>query len=1065
MKIKHIALAVALAMGSGAVLADTSSAIRGRITTPEGTAAAGTKIVITHLPSGTTRQVVTNESGSFIASGLRVGGPYTVVVDSDTYADETLNNIFLQLGENYQINEALKSESVERIAVTGATIAAVNTGSSSYFGADQIAKTPSFNRDIKDIVRNNPLAVVDGNNGAMSVAGSNPKFNSISVDGIEQNDAFGLNVNGYPTTRSPISLDAIDQITIDTSPFHAKDSGFQGAKVNAVTKSGTNKTFGSLFYETQNDGMAGTPKDSGVEKPLKFDETTYGATLGGAFVEDKLFYFISYDYYEADTPLDWGPAGSGASNETTATLADYQAIQRIARDIYNLDVGSWDASPVTDDEKLLLKLDWNLNDAHRAAFTYQFTKGNRTSNMTSGNGELRLSSHWYNRVEELNNYAFKLYSDWTPEFSTQFSLAYMDNPTTQKSFGEFGDVTIDRASSLGDIAMGSDLNRHSNELEKSTVLLGLDADYLYEDHSISFGYQFQKKDIYNLFLRNTKGVYVFSSIADFENRKANRIEYTNATSLNPVDGAAAFVRNEHALYVHDEWAVRDDLTLDMGVRYERLGSDDSPKDNPASLARTGYTNTENLDGIDIILPRFAFKWDATLDLTIRGGLGRFSGGQPTVWVSNSYSNPGVGVNTVVADSRNFAAALNGVNIVDIPQQLLTAVQTATGTTQETNLVDPNFNLPSDWRAQLAADYTFEIPGLGEDYVWTTEYLYKKERDSAFWVDASLTEADIAGTTADGGRLIYNDKDGANKDYMLTNATDSGRAKVISTALSKAYDNGVYFTASYTNQDITEAHSASSTTASSSYGLNININRNETLLGRSVYETEHRFVLNLGYDHEFVPGYNTSFNIFFERRSGKPITYYMDGADLDGNVTALGDPYGLLSPGTTGDSFLPYIPTMTDANVIWAPSYNGTTVIKTAEQNKAEFFSLIESMGLTQYQGTYLPKGVSTTPWVTTMDLSIRQEIPGFMEGHRGTFYVTVDNFLNLLDSSKGKVYGDDFGSIELVDFTIDPTTKKYIYGGSRTASSDGTRPAGALWDDFYGQESAWRLKVGVNYRF
>lgn len=1063
MKIKHIALAVALAMGSGAVLADTSSAIRGKITTPDGSAAAGTKIVITHLPSGTSREVVTNSSGSFIASGLRVGGPYKVVVDSDTYADETLNNIFLQLGENFQINETLKSEAVERIAVTGAAIASVNTGSSSYFGADQIAKTPSFNRDIKDIVRNNPLAVVDGNTGAMSVAGSNPKFNSISVDGIEQNDPFGLNVNGYPTTRSPISLDAIDQITIDTSPFNAKDSGFQGAKVNAVTKSGTNKTFGSFFYETQNDGMAGTPKDAGVEKPLNFDETTYGGTLGGALVEDKLFYFVSYDYYEADTPIEWGPAGSGASNETTATLADYLEIQRIAREVYGIDAGSWDATPVTDDEKLLLKLDWNINDQHRSAFTYQYTKGNRTSNMTSGNGELRLSSHWYNRVEELNNYALKLYSDWSDELSTQISVTYMDNPTIQKSLSDYGDITIDRANALGDIALGSDLNRHSNELDKSVFILGFDGDYLLDEHSISFGYKFEQRDIYNLFLRNTKGVYTFNSIADFEAQKASRLEYTNTTSLNPEDAAAAFVRDEHALYVHDEWAIRDDLTLDMGVRYERLGSNDMPLANPASKVRTGYDNTENLDGLDLILPRFGFEWDATLDLTIRGGLGRFSGGQPTVWVSNSYSNPGVGVNTVTATSSSNAASLNGVNIVDIPLALQNAVKTATGTTQETNLVDPNFKQPSDWRAQIAADYTFAIPGLGEDYVWTTEYLYKKEQDSAFWVDASLTEADIAGTTADGGRLIYNDKDGANKDYMLTNADESGRAKVISTALSKAFDNGVHFTASYTNQDITEAHSASSTTASSSYGLNINVNRNEALVGRSVYETEHRFVINLGYDQEFIAGYNTSVNMFFERRSGKPVTYYMDGADLDGNVSSLGDPYALLSPGTTGDSFLPYIPTMTDTNVIWSPSYNGTTIIKTAEQNKAEFFSLIESLGLSQYQGTYLPKGVDDTPWVTTLDLSVRQEIPGFLEGHKGTFYVTVDNFLNLIDSSKGKVYGDDFGSIELVDFTIDPTTKKYIYGGSRGAS--GTRASDAVWDDFYAQESAWRLKVGVNYRF
>lgn len=206
MKIKHIALAVALAMGSGAVLADTSSAIRGKITTPEGTAAAGTKIIITHIPSGTTRQVVTNDSGSFVASGLRVGGPYKVVVDSDTYSDETLEGIFLQLGDTYQVNQALQSQSVERIAVTGSVIAYSSTGSSSYFGENQIRNAPSLNNDLKDIIKNNPLAVLSPKDGELSVAGTNPRYNSITIDGISQNDDFGLNANGYPTTRSPISL-------------------------------------------------------------------------------------------------------------------------------------------------------------------------------------------------------------------------------------------------------------------------------------------------------------------------------------------------------------------------------------------------------------------------------------------------------------------------------------------------------------------------------------------------------------------------------------------------------------------------------------------------------------------------------------------------------------------------------------------------------------------------------------------------------------------------------------------------------------------------------------------
>ena len=223
---------------------------------PVGEAAAGTKVIILHVPSGTSRTVVTNESGSFVASGLRVGGPYKVIVDSDTYNDETVNDVFLQLGDTYQLNRQLQATSVERIAVTGSAIATVvATGSSSYFSAKEIENAPSLNNDLKDIVKNNPMAVLSPKDGELTVAGSNPRYNSISVDGISQNDDFGLNANGYPTTRSPISLEAIDQVTIDVTPFNAKDSGFQGAKINAVTKSGTNEFAGSVFYETQNDSF------------------------------------------------------------------------------------------------------------------------------------------------------------------------------------------------------------------------------------------------------------------------------------------------------------------------------------------------------------------------------------------------------------------------------------------------------------------------------------------------------------------------------------------------------------------------------------------------------------------------------------------------------------------------------------------------------------------------------------------------------------------------------------------------------------------------------------------
>lgn len=1044
-------MAVAVALSSSYAIADnTSSAIRGRISTPQGAAAAGTKIVIVHIPSGTSRTVVTNESGNFVASGLRVGGPYKIVVDSDTFKDQEENNVFLQLGDTFSFNRQLEAnEAVERIAVTGSKIAyAPTTASSSYFGSDEIKNAPSLNNDLKDLVRNNPLAVLSPKDGELSVAGTNPRFNSINVDGISQNDDFGLNASGYPTTRAPISFDSIDQLTVDISPFSAKEGGFQGAKINAVTKSGTNELKGSLKYEFKNDSLAGTPQNKFAateanpkgEVPLNFENKNWALTVGGPIIKDKAFYFVSYEKYDATPPLEWGPVGAGLANEVLVTQAQLDQITSIAKNVYGVDAGDWNLTPVENDEKALIKLDFNATDEQRLAYTYQYNKGNQTQNNQSSTTSMRLSSYWYNKEETLNNHAIKLYSDWTSEFSTQVSLTYMDVQTKQESLGNFGDVSVtvprygSTTGATSTVRLGSDLSRHSNELRKKTYIFAVDGEYLMDEHRLSFGYQFKRQDIFNLFLQRTKGEYVFNSITDFQNKLAASVRYQNAISHNPADVAANFNRDEFALYAQDEWAVNDDLTMTYGLRYEMLASGDTPVYNSFSEARTGYRNDENLDGTNILLPRLGLKYNVNEDLVVRGGIGRFSGGQPTVWVSNSYSNPGKGTGDKTLTN------LSGVSISEVPQALKDAVAGVT-TGGTTNLVDPNFKLPSDWRVQVATDYVFGLPVVGDDITWTTEFLYVKKQDSSIWRDASMLDSEVVGTMKDGQRKIYNDTDGV-MDIMLTNADKDGRSKIFSTMLSKQWESGVTMSTSYTHSDVTEGAPGTSSTAGSNFGNNAVINRNDVLVGRSAFETKHRFLLNLSYDVEFFSGYNTNFTSYFERRSGKPLTYLLTTASATRTAT-----YNLFSPGTTNDYLLPYIPVKGDYSVV---------KFSTPAQETA-FWDVIDRLGLGGYQGQFLPKGVLETPWVNTWDVSVRQEVPGFAEGQKGSVYLVVNNFLNLIDSSKGKVYGDDFGDVGLANFTADKATGVYTYSNITSSTNN--------FDKFYTEQSTWRIKVGVSYNF
>ena len=245
------AVAIALSLASPAFAADTSSAIRGKVVTASGQPAANTKITIIHTPTGTKRVLMTNADGGYAAHGLKVGGPYTIEIDSPTLQDQTLSNVFLQLGEVRKLKTELSAGDMERIAIVGSVIAVSAPGSSSYFGQEAIAGASSLTRDIKDIIRANPLVtILPGSDRQMTIAGMNPKFNSITVDGISQNDDFGLNGGGYPTQRSPIPFDALDQVTVDVAPFDASKSGFSGALINSVFKSGTNEFTGSVFFES-----------------------------------------------------------------------------------------------------------------------------------------------------------------------------------------------------------------------------------------------------------------------------------------------------------------------------------------------------------------------------------------------------------------------------------------------------------------------------------------------------------------------------------------------------------------------------------------------------------------------------------------------------------------------------------------------------------------------------------------------------------------------------------------------------------------------------------------------
>jgi len=1062
-KLTQVASAIVMAIGlsTSAMAADTSSSMRGKILNPDGNAAANVKITVLHEPSGTTREFVTNESGSFVAKGLRVGGPYTVVVDSDTHSDATLADIFLSLGDTYRLNTQLQSADMERIQVTGNRFLQTAGGSNSVFGADAINNAPSFNRDIKDVARMNPLASINGN-GELVFAGSNPRSNSLTVDGISQNDDFGLNYGGYPTQQPPVSLDAIEQISVDVSPFSAKKGNFGGGTINAVTKSGSNEFKFSGYGETSTPSMAGDVQkidtitedgrnvlddnghktyETSMVSPISTVER-YGFNVGGPIIKDKLFYFVNYSSWSSELAMDYGFENSGATHKYDISQAQFDDFNRILNDVYGLQ-DSLGGNPVDTNDTLLAKLSWNISDMHRLDFTYQWQDDQDERNFGTGGTTVEMASSRYTYATDMSNIATKIYSDWTDEFSTEIGISYKDVKSDSKTNSDIGAVeaiTFYRGPSF---VFGTDRYRHANVSQTKNLILSFDGSYLLDEHEIKFGVQYEDLNLYNLFGDNSQGSWEFASFEDFEDQTLGRygdFSYGNAYTNNVNDLAYDVSRSQISLYVEDTFYLTDDVVVTAGVRYERLSSSDTPTLNTAFESEYGYSNQENLDGLDIILPRINVEWTASEDLTLAAGVGRFQGGIPNVWYNNPFQNDGL---TYVAAPYNAISDYYDVNPVDsfsdVPQDIQDSLVQGAGST---NYTDPNFKLPSSWRARIAADYSFDIAGLGDNFNWSTELMYHVKENEAVWTNTALVQSGVA---ADGERIIYDSRyegDLAdNFDIQMTNAPDDGRSIIISTALAKQWDNGISMSMSYAHQDVTENQAGGSSRAQSNYKYNNIQSRNVDFVSRGHYEVEHSFKFNFNYVTQLFEGYDTNFNLFFERRSGRPFSWTM-GMYKD-------DDFGDTRDFYSNSAYLAYIPSgADDPNVNWEDS----------RISWAELEVFLDQAGISE-RGEILDRNTASQPWVTTMDISIKQQFAGFADGHKGEVFFMIDNFANMLNDDWGVEKSVAYTSKAIYDFRGLDDDGKYVlegvYGGADTRNYTGTNLS----------SSGWQMKIGVNYKF
>jgi len=1012
--------------------AETSTSIKGSIQNLQGEVIAHAKVKITHEPSGSIKEVTANSVGIYRAQGLRIGGPYTIVIGSDNHVHQEYKNIHLTLGDIFNISAQLTDlTEMETITVTSAKNSYANHGASSTFSAEAINQSTLVNRDIKDIVRANPLAVVSPSGNELSIAGSNPRYNALTIDGVGVSDTFGLNANGYPSQRTPISMNAISQIAIDYAPFNARASNFTGGTINIVTKSGTNDVFGDVFYEwTPTNGKAKDDKLTQTTFDFDNDEVTFGAVFGGAIVKDELFYFVSFEEWSDEVIFNYDLSSLTGHK---VTLDEANQVLSAFENVYGLNDSIGTVPPEDSDKKLLMKIDWNINENHRADFTYNKQKNTAARSYTNSATNLNFASHQYSQNAETTIFSGHLFSDWTDDFSSELNVSYKDHQAIAKTQSNWGQIRIKTASG-GEVFAGQERNRHANVKDNETTKLAFHGLYLQGNFEYKFGVEIEKVWNSDLYARNGAGTWYFDSINDFEDKMPSFVQYGNAYTNNMKDLAAEIDSTEYAFYLDVNSELFDGFELNAGLRYEKLSMDSSPNFNENYEAIYGYGNTENLHGLDILLPRFSFNWQLSEKLTARGGVGRFSGGMPLVWISNAYTNDGI-TNVSAPPSAVTETIENPDNVVfdEVPLSLQNSLVQGNGST---STVDSNFEIPSDWRYQLAFDVMFNLPMLGdagENIAWTTELIYVERKNSAHWIEQSRVKVSEA---AD-GRTLWIDLVGREglQDILLTNSANGGQSTILTTTLNKTWNSGLGVNVSYTHQNITEANGGTGTHAYSNYFSDIVVNRNEPLVGRALYEVEHRLVVNLTYQQEFFPGYNTAFNLFYERRSGRPFSQVLAGdAAYGGNSSYY-------------SSYLPRL-----------PSSANDAAFDFSLLSFEETMAIANSAGVAQYAGNYIPKNVGTQPWLATLDLAISQELPGLVSGHKGHLYLIIDNFANLLNSDWGKSYRMGSSQQELFDFNINENGQYQLSEkiGSANASN---------FNQFEVEQSAWSIKVGVKYSF
>jgi hypothetical protein len=1070
----------------------TNAAISGSVSDVQGAALPNAEIVAVHQPSGTRYQAVARSGGAYNIPNMRVGGPYTVTVRLLGYTVQEETNIFLSLGQNLRLDFEMPEQAVQLTALVVTAeedeiLNADRTGAATFIDAQQVALLPSIKRSTRDLIRTDPR-----NDGNYAFAGRNWLFNNISLDGSYFNNSFGLDdpAPGGQSSAEPVPFDAVAQVQVSVAPFDVRQSGFTGANVNTVTKSGTNQFRGSAYTFFRNQSLQGNSVSGErvtANPDLSFIQS--GLSFSGPLIQNKLFFFVNGEIERTDNPgTDFvaatpaNPSGLGISRVDSTTM---EAIRQRMISEYDFDPGAFQGFVhETDNDKLLAKLDWNISDNHTFWIRYNYLNAARDlpphpfvlSFNNSGRGpnssSLPFGGSGYAINNRIHSVALELNSRST-SFANRFFASYNRFRDFRLPFAASGggDDGLFPTVEIGEngvtyTTVGQEPFSVHNILDSDVWQFTNNFTYFAGKHAVTVGANFEYFAFFNSFNIFRHGVFflgynptgfggtTFSSLQEFfdatDPNNPDQVDFSSfvTPSSSPYKGELIDI-GQIGLYVQDEFSVTDRLNLTAGIRVDFPIYFTNPVDNPFSRSQIALDQNGQPETVDqsslpgakpLFSPRLGFNWDVTgtRSTQVRGGTGIFTGRVPFVWAGNVISNPGA--------NPNLWAPFTNEDVEQIPTRKGSILQQSF----DLNGMISDFKWPQIWTTDIAIDQ--QLPG---GFLGTIEFLYGKDLHAIFMRNADLVPPE---RTLPDGRPFYGgfgnnelNPDGGAGIYVIDN-TSEGYNYNITAQLRKLFAFGLNMQLSYS---FTEAkNNLKSTEIASVLWQNqpVQGDPNNPLLARSEFGQRHRIVGSATYAKDWSPSLRTQIGVFLEIGQGNRFS----GAG--------GNRYSFIYAGDVngdgqGGNDLIYIPASQSEIILDDIEDGSGNVVKTADQQWNELNAFIEQdKYLSANRGRIAERFGALNPTYHTLDLRLLQDFAFYAGGARQTFQLSIDvlNFTNLLSSSWG------VRKVASPAATSPLTLTQFDASGAPHFNFTG--PAETYVDD-PGLLSRWQIQLGLRYMF